>query len=641
MTDYEIARRRFLAGGTGLFIPFAATAAVQPAFTDAWFLPVLNGFVKNAAETSNSFAVCDFPDGTKLAGGLAQSGKTYDSVSRMMPAVAAWVASGRSPKTFNIGGKDVAIEDVLLSMFVHSFDPVHPDFWGNAPAARQHQLQVESSIVAWSAFIAAGRLLPRMSGTQRTNLQNWLASCTRVPVRNNNWAWFTAVNQAVRIALSRKWKEFGGDADWMAQDLQALDRMAAPGQDGWYTDSIHEEVYDYYNFWVFATHFLYWNRIIGVEYPEWSARFGSRLSKFLERTPYFFGANGSHVLFGRSLIYRWAVLSPLILAYQQKMWPHSPGLLRAIVRRNLEHLWNAGAFDGQRGKLRESLTPEGNLEIRESYIDNGHPYWGMQAFALYLIPPSDPFWTANEERLPVEGRSFAIRFEGPKMMLRGDGTSGEVRWVHSANGHNDGEYRDKYTKLSYSSHFPFAIDKVKNHCPIDAALVFRDPATGELAGRSATGGGRLLEDGVECEWSAKLGSGEIRVKTTLRYAGWCEIRRHEVEAPEGIEIREGSYGVKTGADLIRKPSPEIGVFLGAHSVAVGLYGLRGWRRAGVESQDGLNVVHARVSVGVLYAVAGRGVTILESAHIARAVPSSAEAFEREVRKLRPKKPQRA
>ena len=173
----------------------------------------------------------------------------------------------------------------------------------------------------------------------------------------------------------------------MIEDLKSLDQMAVPGGGGWYSDSVREEVYDYYNFWVFASHYLYWNRMVGREYPEWRERFGARLSRFLERAPCFFAANGSHVLFGRSLVYRWAVLTPLVLAYSQGFWPHSPGLLRAIVRRNLEFFWNAGAFDRDLGKLREPLSAEGTREIRESYIDNGHPYWGMQAFALL-----DPGW---------------------------------------------------------------------------------------------------------------------------------------------------------------------------------------------------------------------------------------------------------
>ncbi len=619
-------RRSLFEGAAGLLLAAPARSAPAPApFADAVFFPILEGYLRNAARTSPSLAVCDFPDGALMPGSTAQSGKTYDSVSRMMPALAAWVASAREPRRIHAAGREFVVEDVLLEAFRNAFNPAHPDYWRAAPADHQQQLQVESSIVAWALYVAADQLLPRLTPAHRANIQNWLASCTRVPVRNNNWAWFTAVNQAVRIELGRKWKEFSGDPAWMIDDLKALDRMAIPGDDGWYTDSFREEVYDYYNFWVFASHYLYWNRVIGAQYPEWRRRFGARLRRFLERTPYFFAANGSHVLFGRSLIYRWAVLTPLVLAYQQKLWPHSPGLLKAIVRRNLEYLWSAGAFDQDRGKLRETLTASGSRGICESYIDNGHPYWGMQAFALYLIPPADPFWTAPEEPLPVEKESYRVPFAGPKMLLAGDRETGEVRWIHSINGHNEPDYRDKYSKFAYSSHFPWSIAKTKSECVWDAALVFGNPATGETTGRSGMTSGRLLVDGVERVWTAHLSGAAIQVKSTLRTTGAFEVRRHEVQAPAGTQLIEGSFAIPAEGAICEAGS-DPSVYIAQGKSAVALYGLQGYHGAFAERSEATNIAHRAVLIATLEAVAKQGITVLECVHYASpAAKSPAEA----------------
>ena len=38
---------------------------------------------------------------------------------------------------------------------------------------------------------------------------------------------------------------------------------------------------------------------------------------------------------------------------------------------------------------------------------------------MFAIPANDPFWTAEEEPLPVEKGDYAIRFEGPKMLVTG------------------------------------------------------------------------------------------------------------------------------------------------------------------------------------------------------------------------------
>ena len=503
---------------------------------DPFFVPILRGYLRHAHATSPTYAVCDFPDGTRLPGCMTPKQKTYVSVSRMMPALAAY-AKGRN---------SAQVTEALRLAFKNAFDPNCPDYWGEPPADQQHQKQVEASVVAWALWVARDELLPALTAQERSRVNAWLASCTRRPVRSNNWAWFTAVNQAVRLSLSERWSEFSGDPKWMEEDLAFLDTLATPGDDGWYTDALKEPVYDYYNFWVFASHFLYWNRVAGARYPEWRRRFATRLKPFLEKSPYFFGANGAHILYGRSLIYRWAVLTPLVLAYEQGLWPHSPGLLRRIVRKSLDYHQAIGAFDGERGKLREAYSEFGTPDIHETYIDNGHPYWCMQAFATYLIPAKDPFWRAREEALPVERGDFHVRFDGPKMALSGAQRTGQVRWIQAATHRNGLDYRDKYDKLVYSSAFPFSIVKGQRQVPADAAALFVNTQTGAFACRAGIASGELTDRGSRVAWWAVFDGMRFDVVTGMAFDGDGETRRHEITLPpaaagRGIEFVEGSY----------------------------------------------------------------------------------------------------
>jgi hypothetical protein len=594
-----LTRRDFLATAAA---PLAGAAAGPHTILDRYWLPVLDGFLRNAARTSPSFAVCDFPDGTILKGSTGKSGKTYDSVTRMMPALAAWVASGRAQPD---------LLETLRLMYRNAFDPRHPDYWLPAEAGRSNQRQVESSVVAWSVWVLRDKLLPLLTARERANIQAWLASCTQQPVRRNNWAWFTAVNQAVRLNLAAKWPEFSGDKAWMIEDLKALDGLAAPG-DGWYSDSPGEPIYDYYNFWVFASHFLYWNKIAGREYPDWSAKFGGRLRQFLEKTPYFFGANGSHVLYGRSLIYRWGVLTPLVLAYEQGLWPHSPGLLRAIVRRNLDFHWGIGAFDEARGKLRETYSTAGTHAICDSYVDNGHPYWGMQAYAFYLLPARDPFWAEQEEPLPVERGDFRVRFGALKMMLAGTKASGEVRWLQALTFRGGPEYRDKYTKFSYSSHFPFNLLKERDRIAGDAALYFRDPRTGVVAARAGIKRGELIDNGVEIEWWTVLEKQRIEVVSRIEVTAGVEKRTHAVTSPVEVEAFEGSYplGLDEGEHPVEK-SGKGGVASQARRGRIESRMLTGYKSVEAVEAPG-NVLAARSVVHMLRADVGRGRTVLSA-----------------------------
>ena len=164
--------------------------------------------------------------------------------------------------------------------------------------------------------------------------------------------------------------------------------------------------------------------------------------------------------------------------------------------------------------------------------------------------------------------------------------------MHSVNGHNEPDYRDKYTKFSYSSHFPWCIMQDKSKCVWDGVLVFRDPATGEMAGRGRMITGRLLVDGVERVWTARLAGATIRVKSTIRGEGAFEYRRHEVEAPPGTLLIEGSYALAASG---RGPSQSIsdrGVYLSSEGSAVAMYAVSGYDRAFVERSAGTNIVHS-------------------------------------------------
>ncbi len=490
---------------------------------DAYFLKLLGGFLTNARRTSPDYVVCDYPGGTKLKSCCTPSYKSYVSVARIIPAMAEWIAA-RGP---TVPGSDVNLIDVLVSIYRNAFNPKHPDFWGLARSDKATQLSVEAALIASTLCRVGDPLLSKLTSADRANIQTWLASCTQVPERVTNHAWFSAINQGARLELSRIYPEFKGDEKWMLDDLTALDGLFPANNDGWYSDDPTIPIYDYYNFWVFANFPIFWSRIIGKRYPEWTTKFHGRIKTFLENTPYFFSASGLHPLFGRSLIYRWALLSPMLLGYEQGFWPHSPGLLRRIVRKSLEAHFAMGAFDETLGKLRETYTPDGTVDVKEAYVDNGHPYWAMQVFTMFAIPPGDPFWSAPEELLPIEKADYTIRFPGPRMLVVGNKDSGQVKWMQARNIAKKPYYRDKYDKFVYSSHFPFnvvIIDKrpaglADQAIPIDQTLVFCSKDGLNTAGRTGVKDGSLLDDGIETKWWSQLGN--LRFQITVSRIRIC------------------------------------------------------------------------------------------------------------------------
>jgi hypothetical protein len=657
-------RRDFLLVSSGLasgafWAPLAraqssgALVADPTAQLRGYFDLILAGFLRHAHAASPDYTACNFPDGTVIKGCCTPSGKSYTSVARMLPALAEYAAADlpRVAGTPDLG-------EVLLSIYRTAFDPKHPDYWGEPTGNKPTQRTVESSLVAIALARMGPGFVARLTAEQRANVNRWLASCTVVPERTNNHAWFTALNQAARLKLSRTFREFKGDETWMIDDLKAMDVLAANAADGWYSDDPKLTVYDYYNFWTFGNFPLFWSRIAGDLYPEWNAKLQARGREFLQHVPYFFAADGGVPLFGRSLLYRWALLSPLILGYQQGIWPHTPGLLRRILRKNFAWWWDMGAFDEQLGKLRERLAPEGTAEVTEAYIDNGHPYWAMQAFTFFSIPASDPLWTSPEEELPVERADYAVRIPGPKMILTGTKSSGQVRWLQAKNQPRRDYYRDKYNKFTWSSSFPFnVLQDSKDFCPWDQALVFRDATTGVCAARIFCDDGELLDDGVRTTWTTTVNGRKARVVSTIRLAGDFEFRRHAVAfesagatesstAPRVAgEALEGSYplGLLEGEEAERRTGP---TWMAIRSTRSGNL-LVSWRVAGHETirvahdfdpkkRTRVNLVHPRTAVLSLSKrldLSTGGTFTLTSLHYASPKPAEMEQIQAQAEKL--------
>ncbi|MBN2288822.1 MAG: DUF2264 domain-containing protein [Candidatus Glassbacteria bacterium] len=510
---------------------------------DRIFRTIAAGFVSNALRTSDTFAVCDYRSGTMLDNFVTAQGKTCDSVTRILPALAARLVSPDGGRPVEAEGRSYDLEEILVSALVNATDPAGKDFWLYPPGDEWDQRQVESSIVAWSLWLAADRLMERLTAGQRRNIQDWLASCTVQQVRRNNWALFTAVNHAARLALSERWPEFSGDPGFFRADLEAIDSMYQG--DGWYHDSLDGQDYDYYNFWVFASHNLYWDAMVGGRFPELREKFRPRLKAFLETVPFLFGGNGSHVLFGRSLIYRWATLTPLVLAYRLGLWPHSTGLLRRICNRSLQFLWESGAWDPENGKLRETLTPHSSRAVCEGYINNGHPYWGMQAFYAMSFPRDDPFWSVEEEPLPVERGDFRRVIAAPGILVHGTRRTGQVQ-VLQANCTKS--YRNKYYNFSYSSHFPANVEMVDDLVAPDCSLSFESEA-GAYARRDTPYRGKIISDRQAAwQWSATVGEIEMQVASMAYLEGELQWRAHRLsfDSDTGLTAVESTYALGLG-----------------------------------------------------------------------------------------------
>ena len=507
-----------------------------PPFTHAEALALWSRLVAGWADHLDETGARTLIEGVPNA---ADQGGSYEGVTRMLWGLGGWLSQPDRPVVVTWRGQSYDTLALTHRALVNGTDPASPGYWGTAPTRGEYdQRTVESGQVALSLWQTRDRLWATLAEREQANLLAWLERFGRPPSAwHSNWALFWALNHAGRRALG-----LPHDAAVIESALAYLDGVYCG--EGWYDDGPRRGVdaFDDYNWWVFGTHVLALALLDGRQKADgrrqtaegqqtvspWSL--APDPSPLLERTrlvlrhyPYFFAADGGYTEYGRSLSYKFARLGVALWAYRLGLWPHPVGMLRRLVGRHLRWYVDRGAVRPD-GTLRQSLTVEGSAAVREPYIATGSTYWAMLAFAgLWSLPDADPFWTTDEEPLPVEQGDFVRVFPQPGWVVAGTQATGTVQRFN-AGSH---KYPAKYSKLVYTTLAPFNVGTVDGQPAPDGALCLTDGV--RLAHRDGCEAWAVGEPGwLRARYCLAVGDQAYTVDTTLVVRGEVHLRAHRL-----------------------------------------------------------------------------------------------------------------
>ena len=447
------------------------------------------------------------------------AGGSYEGVTRMLWGLGGWLSVPGRPTTVTWRGKNYDVLALTRQALLSGTDPDSSGYW-EIPSVRgaSDQRTVESGQVAFALWQTRTHIWSHLSSEERHRIIAWLDSVSaRPPEWRSNWSLFWALNHQVRAALDRE-----HDATLVPSVLDYLDTVYCGN--GWFDDGpvAGTNHFDDYNLWVFSSHVLALVQIkpdLIVQRPELLERV--RLQ--MQHAPYFFAADGAYTEYGRSLSYKFARLGALVWAYQAGIWPHSAGMLKRLVGRHLRWYQDRGAVN-ENGTLRQSLTGEGSLDVRETYVSTGATYWAMQAFgALWSLSDDDLFWSVEEEPLPVENGDFTKTFPEPGFVLVGTRATGAVQRFTSHSHHSP----SKYSKFHYTTAAPFSVGLHEGRQLPDGMLCLSE---GESRGhkdiviQSAIGESSWLR----FRYSQVVGATTHWVETTIIPLGEAHIRLHQV-----------------------------------------------------------------------------------------------------------------
>ncbi|BCW44871.1 DUF2264 domain-containing protein [Arthrobacter sp. StoSoilB5] len=351
-----------------------------------------------------------------------------------------------------------------------AMDPASPEAWPRPEELLQTKVEAASLVLGLQ--MTRPWLWDRLDDRVRENTVNWLSGIMGTWYPPSNWVWF-------RIIVESFLRENGGP--WSATDIEEDLAIHAwmRRRNGWLSDGPGRH-YDHYVGWMLHTYPLLWTHLFDVPdslcstslREQWNIDLGRYTDDVLRLT----GADGSPLVQGRSLVYRFATAAPLWVAALTGAGNHDPGLLRRAASGIVTHFENRGAFEGN-GVL--SLGWHGAWPaMRQTYSGPGSPYWASKAALGLLLPQDHAVWTSVEQPLPVEAGNVSCVIEAPGWLVSGRKKDGFVTVVNHGSDHSEpgAEIADApvYARYGYSTATVPPLAGPAAHNPLDNAVVLLD-----------------------------------------------------------------------------------------------------------------------------------------------------------------------
>ncbi len=474
----------------------------------------------------------------------AVNGNQFTAVSRSLPALAAIACNIDWSREFTkLTGR--LIEDELKSVLEHSFNEESSSFWQHADRTKIDQRQVEAFFVSIAVWLLQCRRYDILAG--RHDVWFWMRLCTIFKDVPGNWICFRMFTEMV-LADEGPLK---CPLDKMLDQLEPFYLG-----DGWFTDAKGKSVIDYYSAYVFNTFLLMVRWKYGFLPNVWEAR----LQQFLTSLPMMFDSSGKHVKFGRSLIYRWSVLVPMVLAYAQQILPWPACMLKWLIESQVSHALSSNEIRGHRLTTR---LAEWGSEMNEAYVDPGHPYWAMLLGLLFL-----PEFDSLDAVRPISRKFKTSRLLLPSVGLI-DHDQSMVKLYLKRNESKYPENNFKYNKFVYCSDFPFGI--------LDNQVILH----GEE--RKKVFSAEISQAMIDLTWSTKMGN-QIRSWIIPDRLSGVDYRGHKILIAPGYDVVEYGYRLPV-TDAVTVLRGDNALVIQSGKKVVGIAGMSGYDTVAFDHDD--------------------------------------------------------
>ncbi|MGC4837893.1 DUF2264 domain-containing protein [Micromonospora vinacea] len=437
------------------------------------------------------------------------------------------------------GARGVGVDELVdryTAGITAGTDPRSPDRWVRLD--EHPQAKVEAASIALVLDMTRPWIWDRLPSVVRGRVVDYLRPAVGDDTYPRiNWVWF-------RLVVQTFLRSVGGphSLDEMNEDLTTHDGFVRGN--GWMSDGSHR-AYDHYVGWALHLYPTLWARMAGAAglAEQRRERDLAGLDRFLSDAVALVGADGSPLIQGRSLTYRFAAAAPFWIGAVADVPSVSLGRLRGAATRIVRHFVANGAPD-ERGLL--TLGWHGPWpRLAQSYSGPGSPYWASKGLLGIALPVDHPVWTTPEEPLPVEERDAVRAIHAPGWLVSGTRADGIVRVVNHGTDHavEGATVSDSplYARLGYSTATTPVLDDSGWASPLDQSVTLVDDA-GRVTHRA---GMRLLTVQVDPDGVGVAGSRAL--------AHWVDPEPGQRDHGGGRVGRSRPAGHLTVYSLVRGP----------------------------------------------------------------------------------------
>ncbi|WP_402469499.1 DUF2264 domain-containing protein [Isoptericola aurantiacus] len=419
-------------------------------------------------------------------------------------------------------------------------DPASPERWRRL--SEHAQAKVEAASIALMLDMTRPWIWDRLDARVQEQVVDYLAEAVGDDTYPRiNWVWF-------RLVVQTFLRSVGGPCSLteMRADLATHDTFVRA--DGWLADG-PERSFDHYNGWALHLYPTLWARMAGAEDLAAPRREHdvAQLDRFLGDALALIGGDGSPLIQGRSLAYRFAAAAPFWVGAMAEVPSHTPGRLRHAASAVVGHFATHGAPDDD-GLLTlgwHHAWPR----IAQAYSGPGSPYWASKGMLGLALPADHPAWTAPAEPLPVQEADVLRAVAAPGWIVSGTRADGVVRVVNHGTDHalpgDDVGDSPLYARLGYSTATSPWLDEESWASPADQSVALLD-----TTGRASHRAGFEVLQGPRIEGE---GTTAVGVAASRAHARWLEVEPGQRDHGSGRRGATTPAGTLTTVSLVRGP----------------------------------------------------------------------------------------